>query len=114
MDAIIQAFEQARGQVREAVEAALSAVVPAFAQVGARCRAGGAKATPLVRLAGGSAPRRRRMPAAGSAWGPAQIAECERRATAAPDALQRLAHQTVARVLSALFTAHGQPGALAS
>jgi len=109
MDALIQAFDQARGQVREAVEAALSAVVPAFAQGGERMPA------PTVqkqrRLFGLLADRRPSPAHArdGSAWGPAQIAECERRATAAPDALQRLAHQTVARVLSALFTAHGHP-----
>ena len=107
MDAIMQAFDQARGQVSEAVEAALCAVVPAFAPGGARMPAPAAQ---KQRRLFGLLADRRPSPAharAGSAWGPAQIAECERRATAAPDALQRLAHQTVARVLSALFTAHG-------
>ncbi len=101
MDAINQAFERARSEVREAVEAALSAVVPAFAPTLRK---------PQRRLFGLLADRRASA-AIGRAegWGPAQIAEFERRADAAPDALQRLVHQTVARVLSALFAAHGQP-----
>ena len=40
-------------------------------------------------------------------WGPAQIAECERRARAATDEPTRLAQRSLARVLAALFAAHG-------
>src|SRR5208283_3999082 len=109
MDVIIQAFEQARGQVREAVEAALSAVVPSFAPAVERMLAPAAQ---KQRRLFGLLAEQRAPPVnagAGSAWGPAQIAELERRAAAATDALQRMAHQTVARVLAALFTVHGQP-----
>ncbi len=102
MEAIIQASREARSQVREAVEAALCVVVPSFAPT---------LRLPQRRLFGLLADRRAAATyaRAGSGWGPGQIVEFERRAAAAQDALQGLAHQTVARVLSALFAAHGQP-----
>jgi hypothetical protein len=55
--------------------------------------------------------RPRRIPAAAPLvdreWGPAQIAECERGASAATDEPTRLAQRSLARVLAALFAAHG-------
>jgi hypothetical protein len=104
MDAIIRAFDQARGQVTEAIEAACSDVVPGLARVAAP-----AVQVPVrrpFRLIG-----LRRGPAStvvDRGWGPAQVADCERRASEAGDSLQRLAYRTLARVLSALFAMHGQ------
>jgi hypothetical protein len=40
-------------------------------------------------------------------WGPPQIAECERAAAAAADALQGAAYRALARVMAALFATHG-------
>ena len=104
MDAIVDAFDQARGQVRHAVDAALSAVVPGLAPIGPPPM----HASTLRRFG----LRFRGRPAASAvidrSWGPEQLAACERRAGAAPDPLQRLVYRTLARVLSALFTAHGQ------
>ena len=41
-------------------------------------------------------------------WGPQQIADCERMATNTEDPLQRAGYRALARVMSALFTTHGQ------
>ena len=108
MDAIEHAFGEARRQVADALEAAASQVVPAW---GAPARASAAPAARgraqelLARLRSrGGRPAR---PVNDRDWGLAQIADCERRAGAAGDALQRLGFQTLARVLSALFAVRG-------
>jgi len=44
-----------------------------------------------------------------TAWGLAEIAECERRAGASDEALRGVSHRCLARVMSALFLVHGQP-----
>jgi hypothetical protein len=101
MRAITSAFEEARREVAAAVEVALAEVLR------------GSK--PPVAAA---APGRRflfwksRHPAALAtpsdfSWGASHIAECERRAHGAAEALQRLVYGTLAKVLSALFTTHG-------
>ncbi len=101
MGAITAAFEEARREVGAAVEAALSEVVrghnpPAAPSAGRRRFVFWKSRRP----AGSSMP-------ADFSWDAGHIAECERRAGAAPDPLTRLAYNTLARVLSALFTTHG-------
>jgi len=44
-----------------------------------------------------------------TSWGLTQIAECERRAGAADDAVLSVSYRCLARVMSALFLVHGQP-----
>jgi len=104
MDAIVHAFDQARRQVTDAVEAALTDVVPGLAQ--ADVPPTRAKGHWLRRLPG--ARRRAAIPVVDRSWGPAHIADCERKSGVAGDPLQRLAYRTLARVLSALFAIHGQ------
>jgi hypothetical protein len=101
MPAITAAFEEARREVAAAVAAALSDVLR------------GSK-PPVDAAAKG---RRfifwkSRRPAASPSspdfsWDASHIAECERRAHGAPEPLQRLAYETLSKVLSALFTTHG-------
>jgi len=43
-----------------------------------------------------------------TAWGPQQIADCERLATATEDPLKRAGYRALARVMSALFTTNGR------
>jgi hypothetical protein len=104
MEAITQAYDQARLRLTDAVAAALSAVVPGLAPIVA-------PAVPKPRRRLLSLVKPRRTPAAtpivDRGWGPAEIAECERRASAAAGDLQRLAQRSLARVLAALFAAHG-------
>jgi hypothetical protein len=100
MPAIARAFEEARRQVTDAVEAALTDVlrVPAVP-------AGKVKARRFAFWR----PRHelRALPAADFSWDARHIADCEHRANAARDPLPRLAYRTLARILSGLFTAHG-------
>jgi hypothetical protein len=109
MDAITHAFDQARGQVSDAVECALSVVVPGLAPRAAPAPRGPAPRGLAPRLLALAKPRRRSAanPAVDRSWGTAQIADCESRAAAASDALERLAYRTLTRVLSALFATHG-------
>jgi hypothetical protein len=103
MDAIVDAFDEARGQVRHAVDTAVTAVLPGLAPIGPP-----PTHSSTLRLFGLRRLRRHApSPVVDRSWGPTQIADCERRAGAAPDPLQRLVYRTLARVLSALFTAHG-------
>jgi hypothetical protein len=104
MDAIEHAFGQARCQVQDAVEAAASHVVPAWARAPAPAARGRTREL-LARLR--SRGGRAANPVNDRGWGLAQIADCEERASAARDVLQRLASQTLARVLSALFAVRG-------
>jgi hypothetical protein len=98
---ITGAFERARAEMADAVEAALAAV-PGLAPVAALPQ------RPARRLFGrGKARRSEVLSLGGRGWGPAEIDECERRARAATEELQKLAYHSLARVLSALFTDHG-------
>jgi hypothetical protein len=104
MEAILRSFSAARGQVGDALENAISSVLPGPAQ---------AAAPAAQRPAGGLFARRRARraparPVLDRGWGPDQVFECERKAGAASDEVQRLAYRTLARVLSALFTTHGE------
>jgi hypothetical protein len=102
IDLISAAFERARSEMANAIEAALDAVVPGLAPAAAP------PPRPARRLfARGKLRRRTAAPLGERGWGPAEITECERRARAATDELHKLAYHSLARILSALFTAHG-------
>jgi hypothetical protein len=102
MELITRAFERARSEMADAVEAALDAAVPGLAPLAVPAQ------RPARRLFGrGRARRSAVVPLGGRGWGPAEIDECERRARAATAELQKLAYHSLARVLSALFTDHG-------
>ena len=101
MGAIGRVFEDARRQMTDAVDGALAALLPV------RTAASPSRASRVKSWLAG----RRPAPVPVDlecAWGVDQISECERRAAAASEPLSRVAHQTLARVLSGLFTAHGQ------
>ncbi len=108
MDAITRAYDQARRRLTDAVTAALADAVPGLA---APVAPPAPAPVPKPRRGLLSLVKTRSAPAAAPLldreWGPAQIAECERRACAAPDELTRLAQRSLARVLAALFAAHG-------
>lgn len=96
--AIGRVFDEARRQVTDAVEAGWSDVLRSR-----RSTAG------VPRKSGFWARRWRAVPAAGDlSWDAGHIAECERRASAAPDPLGQLVHRTLARILAGLFSAHGR------
>ena len=102
MELITRAFERARSEMADAVEAALAAAVPGLAPVAVPAQ------RPARRLFGrGKTRRSAAVPLGGRGWGPAEIAECERRARAATGELQKLAYHSLVRVLAALFTARG-------
>jgi hypothetical protein len=99
MDAITAAYDRARFELRDAVDAALATVAPEQAPA---ARAGRWPA--LRRFA------RRRGAAAvprGGGWGPGHIADCERLAAMGEDLHRRIAYRALARVMSALFATHG-------
>ena len=104
MDAIVAAFERARHEMRHAVEAALAEAMHEQPAVST------AKVYPGSRLFARIAGRRRAAVEhpVDRGWGPRQIAECERRAGAAQDALQRIANRTLARVMSGLYATQGR------
>jgi hypothetical protein len=100
MGAITHAFEQARGEVTDVIDAALSALDREAAPV-----AGGPPRKGLLswlkpHVAVASQPIER-------AWRIGYVAECERRATETSDPLHRISYRTLARVLSGLFSTHG-------
>ncbi len=94
MDAITRAYDQARLRLTDAVTAALADAVPGLAATVAPRRRRAPK--PRRRLL--SLMKQRRTPPAAPLvdreWGPAQIAECERRASAATDELTLLAQRS--------------------
>jgi hypothetical protein len=99
MPAIDAAFARTRRSLAEAIHGA-------FASVGPARLPGPAARSPLARLLS----RRRgelQLAAEHPGWDLPQIAACERRASAADDALQAAAYRCLARVLSALFATHG-------
>jgi hypothetical protein len=103
MNAIIAAYDRARHELRNAIDAALADVAPEPAP----------EVTPAKRS---SASRllarftRRRGTAAIAAdrgWGPRHIAACERTAALATESQQRTVYRALARVMSALFATQG-------
>jgi hypothetical protein len=106
MDAIIAAYDRTRHELRSAIDAALSEVVPEQVPVVAP-----AKRSSASRLFARIAPRRGAVAIAAPAdrgWGPRHIADCERLAHLASDSQQRIVYRTLARVISALFATEGQ------
>jgi hypothetical protein len=97
---IEETFMQARRRTVSCTEAALAAAVPALASPAATVRNG---RRPLWR----ALKERTVAPRPGGDWGPAEIAACSRAATRCSEPLERLVYQTLARVLAALFAAHG-------
>jgi hypothetical protein len=105
MDAIVAAYERARHELRDAIDAALSEAMPVEMPPGTP-----AKERPGFRLFARVARRRRavvRDPVERE-WGPRQIADCERRADAAQDSQHRIANRTLARVMSGLYATQGR------
>ncbi len=103
MPALVDIYDRTRTSLQAAMGAALDEVVPALA---APAAAGVRPRTPgLFRRF--AAQRRPAMTSADGKWGPAEIAQFELMASAAPEALHGVACRTLARVLSALFTTHG-------
>jgi hypothetical protein len=113
MDTITAAFDRARRELRDAVDAALAKVVPLQASIGTT-----AKSSPMSRLVArlggrrGIAATSAAIPASfgatvDSGWGPRHIAECERLAGSGVDSRQRIVYRTLARVMSALFATQG-------
>jgi hypothetical protein len=104
MDAITAAYDRTRHELRNAIEAALAAVVPDDPPVAAP-----AKRSPS-RLFSRIATRRRAAAAPAAVdrgWGPRHIADCERRAGLTTDPQQKIVYRTLARVMSALFATQG-------
>jgi len=99
MDAINAAYDRARFELRDAVDAALATVAPE------QTPAARAKRWPALRRFAGR--RGAAAVPAGGGWGPGHIAECERLASTGEDSRQRIAYRALARVMSALFTTHG-------
>src|ERR1700722_20086779 len=97
MDAITAAYDRARLELRDAVDAALATVAPERARRWPAFRR-------FVRPAGR---RGAAAVASGGGWGPGHIADCERLAAMGEDLRQRIAYRALARVMSALFTTHG-------
>ena len=105
MGAVTSAFDQVREQMADMIRAALSAVMaPSAPGVAAVTR------SPASRLF--ARMTRRRREAATSAnnlsWGLREIADCDRMASIAGDALERVGYRSLARVMSALYATHGR------
>jgi hypothetical protein len=103
---IVAAYETARCRLHDAIDAA-------YREIAAEQEP---PAAPVVRWSSSrllARIRRRRggpsaaVPPTFRDWGPRQIADCERRGDATDEPLQKLAHRTLARVMSALFATHG-------
>ena len=90
MDAIVAGYEGVRGQLGAQIAAALADLTAPQVKPKARWF------------------KRRAAPTTAADWGPLQIAECERKATAADDPLKRAGYRSLARVLSALFSTNGR------
>ena len=105
MDAITAAYDHARHELRRAIGAALAQVVPEPVAAGSLVK------RPLLPRLLGRHRLQRAAPTmkvpADPGWGTRHIAECERLVTLAHDPLQRIAHRTLARVMSALFATQG-------
>lgn len=112
MDGIAAAFSQARRQLEESISAALHDV----ASGARRSHEAPPRRSPFARLfvrstrqpeaRSGQGPHR---PPEAANWGLAEITVCERRAGEATDTIRTVSYRCLARVMSALFTTHGQP-----
>jgi hypothetical protein len=105
MDAITAAYDRARLDLRNAIDAAVARVMPEGGAAAAP-----AKRYPASRLFARIASRRdaaATLPKADRGWGPGHIADCECLADTAEDSLQRVAYRALARVMSALFATQG-------
>jgi hypothetical protein len=105
MDAITAAYERTRHELRNAIDAALSEVVPEQAPVVAPAKRSSASLL-FARIA------HRRGAAAipvpvDRGWSPRHVVDCERLARLASDSRQRIVYGTLARVMSALFATQG-------
>jgi hypothetical protein len=105
MDGIVAAYERARLDLRQAIDAALTEVASA-APAAAMPAKSSCTSRLIARIArrgvGGAIPA-----PVDRGWGPRHIADCERLASLAVDAQQRIVYRTLARVMSALFATHG-------
>jgi len=110
MSAIEQTFEAARHRSGDVVTEVFSELT----RLGPQDRAPRAPRRWLEGLMGRRPPAAPSLaagagaPISGAAWGAEQIAECERRAASAADALTRCALRSLARVMAGLFTTHGR------
>jgi hypothetical protein len=111
MDSITAAYEGARRELRNSIQAALKEVNPSPAAA-----ARPAQTSRASRLFGRLALRRGTAALAGRdtapaaaelGWGPRRLAHCERLANLADSPQQRIAYRTLARVMSALFATQG-------
>jgi hypothetical protein len=105
MDAITAIYERARRDLSDAIDAAFGAVTAAPAPP-----VSGTLRPPGVHWLARIAQRRHAAAAAGAdrGWGPAHIAECERRAGSSENPQQQIALRALARVMSALFATQGR------
>jgi hypothetical protein len=108
MPAIVAEYAAVRRRLSEQIAAALSMVTvgPGLAPRPAMSPAAKLWSRVSNRAKPSAAPQ---SPAAMSptAWGPQQIADCERMAGASEDLLKRAGYRALARVMSALFTTNG-------
>ena len=108
MDTLIAGFIQVRQQLAESIRAGLSDVV-----TGAAGPTEPPPRSPFARLFAGGARRRdgkeMRRSLDGANWGLPEITECERRAGESTEPIHNVSYRCLARVMSALFTTHGQP-----
>jgi hypothetical protein len=110
MDSITAAYEDARRELRGAVQSGLAQVVPEQAAAGRpteRSRASRLLGRITLRRGAAALPGREAAAAADLGWGPRHLADCERLANLADSPQQRLAYRTLARVMSALFATQG-------
>jgi hypothetical protein len=129
MDNITAAYEQLRRELSGSITTALSDVIAeaggsaadsATARPSLFSKLLGSRGAPVWRRHNRAVRRLARdgAPASSAGWGLRQITECELRAAAAADrapaatseaALQNISYRCLARVMSALFSVHGQP-----
>jgi hypothetical protein len=108
MDTLIAGFIEVRQQLADSIRAGLSDVV-----TGAPRPTEPPRRSPFVRLFAGGARRRdgkeMRRSLDGANWGLPEITACERRAGESTEPIHNVSYRCLARVMSALFTTHGQP-----
>jgi hypothetical protein len=97
MDTITAAYTQARHQLSESISTGLRDVVKSPGTP--------PRPSPLARLFS----RSPRQEVRSGNWGFPEITACEHRAGEATDTIRGVSYRCLARVMSALFTTHGQP-----
>jgi hypothetical protein len=103
MDVIGREFDAVRGRLTDAVDTALSSLVRGAAPATIPRPRARVRDWFATRGAAADAP----PPQQECAWKIDHVAECEQRAAAASDPMLKVSYQTLARVLSQLFSAHG-------